>query len=290
MVSPRGRQFIASQGRANISYEPPNDILSTARLVAGPCGKPTYTLPPVHAGTPASWRNQALAVPRSGFTDDPPPEPGRGIYSNATDTVATAPSMGPAPWLKELSPMKRSPHRHANAPGHFASTLQGQPPAANYYAGPAYACGPGCAPAPGTPSARQRARGNVRSAAEADQFGTPMAAPEGLTYAAGPDGGVELHGGGYCANALAPVAAATASETPLAERPTVSFAPKPKTVEPVVKEPNAKEKAKAAAKEKAAAKAKTPVAELALAERARERVRERREQRARSEQAKQAAP
>ena len=104
------------------------------------------------------------------------------------------------------------------------------------------------------------------------------------------DPNVELHGGGYCANALAPVAAATASETPLAERPTVSFAPKPKTVEPVVKEPNAKEKAKAAAKEKAAAKAKARVAELALAERARERVRERREQRARSEQAKQAAP
>ena len=255
-ASPRGRQYSAARGGASIAYEPPSALLGSARLVVGPCGKPTYTLPPIHSTSPT---RRSTAVPRGGFSDAPPPEllASRGSYSPGGGAPHSAPkAMGPAPWIPELSPQRRSPQRRSQLPPLWP---QGGP--GNY--SPAGA--PGYAPS--TAAARARMRGNVTRQRFDEVVGSPAMAGPGAEMTQWPQQEMAMSPG--------------AASLPIGERPAVSFAPAPKAMPapaPAAKKVEAK-------KDKSKAKEKAPAAELALAERARERVRSRREERAKSEAA-----
>ena len=316
-TSPRGRGWQA-QCRANISYEPPNALLSGARLVSGPLGKPTYTLPPIAPGSPMTRRMVGGGVTRGRtFTDEPPPEnrvkpPELGAHH----------AIGPAPWIAQLSPLKSQMKKGAPrdlmamygaaGAGGMVQVIgpDGQPmmlpPGAQQLAG---------APPGATPSARMRNRGNVRQrlgvdgeelpmeAASAPGFADPAMMHEqmmamqqqilAMQQAAQQGGGVEGMGPvvlpgmemqGYPAQE-GMAAAPGCSGPSTGGRPTVSFAPKMKEMEVVnPKKEKEKKKTEAAKKAKEAAdKAKKqPVAELALAETVKKRVHERREQRAKA--------
>ena len=292
MTSPRSRQWMVSQGRAHLSYEPPSNLTANARLVKGPMGKPTWSLPPI---TPHSaGARRAVPPPRFGFVDSAPPE-------NRLDRVAMAPpALGPAPWIPALSPQRRG------GPAHLARRAQVAPLASipiqqtpSRQAPQAEAAGPMMGG--GGAAARARMRGNLRAAQQAATGGGAADGSPPMTPAAAAE-----------ATGMAPT---PAQQTPPMGQHGVSFAPKlaeakPRTAAVVASvKPGAKDqggpqggpqegpqggpeasvkpgaKGKGGKKSSAAADAGPPdgAGELALAGRARERVRARREGRARSE-------
>jgi hypothetical protein len=137
------------------------------------------------------------------------------------------------------------------------------------------------------PSARQRARGNVRQRFGAVDAALPPPPTGGADGGSPGPQGVAADGGVSAAEPSASpwtASAAAGAGATVGGRQTVSFAPKPKADPPHAAAPAAAAKKAKEGKNKPAA-AKAPTEQLTLAEKARERVRERREQRAKEGEA-----